>query len=119
VPYMLTGSSGRPTLRPPRKIRPTRVVMLHHFGGHGGAAVMLANIVASLDRRLFDPVVICPAGDAASLFREMGAELRLTPRPLHQFMHISGFSRFILHPRFVLTAFRMAASQSFWRAYVS
>jgi hypothetical protein len=48
---------------------PATVLYVHHRPELGGAPTSLFHLLKALDRRRFRPVVLCPGGDAASLFR--------------------------------------------------
>jgi glycosyltransferase involved in cell wall biosynthesis len=55
--------------------RPSRILYVHHRPELGGAPVSLSGLIAQLDRERFSPVVYCPPGPAAELFRRAGAEV--------------------------------------------
>lgn len=96
-----------------------RILFIHQVGCRGGASTMLANVIRALDKTSFDPVVICPAGDAVALLQEAGARVETSPRPIWQFTHISGFWRPFFHPRFVQSLVKIWADRRFWAEYIA
>ncbi|MHB9024886.1 MAG: glycosyltransferase family 4 protein [Armatimonadota bacterium] len=96
----------------------TRILFIHQTGGWGGAGIMLANIISALDRRQFAPVVVCPPGAAELHFANAGAEVRIAPRPLYQFTHLSGYQYPCCHPAFLRGAVMQRLHRTFWRDYI-
>ena len=80
----------------------TTILFLHHFGGIGGALTSLSNVIRALPRDRFKSIVVCPPGDAVGLFEGTGAEVRIAPRPIFGFGHVSGISHNALHPLFLV-----------------
>lgn len=79
---------------------------------------MLANIIAALDKSVYEPIVVCPEGDGNEQLIAAGAEVRISQRPLYQFLHYTGYSPSALNPYFLRHAFMMWRDRSFWEDYV-
>lgn len=79
---------------------------------------MLSNIIAVLDKERFEPVVVCPLGDAIKQFENAGAKVVVTQRCMHQFQHMSGYSKSFFHPRFLHGAFMQWWDRLFWKSYI-
>jgi glycosyltransferase involved in cell wall biosynthesis len=58
---------------------PPTVLYVHHRPELGGAPTSLYQLLRSLDRQRFRPVVLCPGGDAASLFAAAGVPVHRGP----------------------------------------
>jgi glycosyltransferase involved in cell wall biosynthesis len=65
---------------------PATVLYVHHRPELGGAPTSLFHLLQALDRRRFRPVVLCPGGDAAALFRE--ADVPVHRGPICAFTHV-------------------------------
>jgi glycosyltransferase involved in cell wall biosynthesis len=63
---------------------PVRILFVHHRSELGGAPASLSYLISSLDRDRFEPHVYCPPGEAAELFRSVGAIVHTGP--------VSGFT---------------------------
>jgi glycosyltransferase involved in cell wall biosynthesis len=95
-----------------------RILFLHQVGVRGGAGTMLSNIISALDKDRFESVVVCPAGDVIPQLEDAGAKVLITPRPMHQFQHISGYSKSFVHPHFLHEIIMQWRDRSFWRDYI-
>lgn len=62
-------------MSPPR----TRILYVHHRSELGGAPSSLSYLIRGLDRERFEAHVYCPAGPAATLFRDSGATVHTGP----------------------------------------
>lgn len=100
------------------QMKRTKILFIHQVGCRGGAGTMLANIITALDKSVFEPVVVCPAGDGNEQLITAGAEVRIAPRPLYQFLHYTGYSPSILNPYFIKHAFMLWRDRSFWETYI-
>lgn len=96
-----------------------KVLAFHQVGGLGGATQTLANVVAALADRGFATTVICPPGPAQGMLRDAGAATLDPPRDLHQFTHLQGFYKPVLHPRFLIEAWRQVRDLDFWERYIA
>jgi len=95
-----------------------RILFIHQVGGRGGAGVMLLNIIAALDRQETEPMVVCPAGDMVEALKRQSVTVRVAPRPIRQFTHISGYSYPAFHPAFVRGAVGLLRDRQFWCDYI-
>ena len=86
------------------------ILFLHQTGRRGGASTMLANVIRLLNRR-FRCLVVCPAGDAHDQFEGAGAKVMNPDFRIHQFTHISGYSRPAYQPGFFRDLLGLAASR--------
>jgi glycosyltransferase involved in cell wall biosynthesis len=77
---------------------------------------MLANILSGLDRQSFAPIVVCPAGDVVPQLESVGAEVWVSPKPIHQFLHYTGYARAAFHPSFIWHAYGMWRDSRYWQA---
>ncbi len=96
----------------------TKILFIHQVGCCGGAGTMLANIISALDKTAFEPVVVCPEGDGNRQLSSAGAEIIISPRPIYQFLHYTGYSPTILNPYFIKHAFMLWHDQAFWENYI-
>jgi glycosyltransferase involved in cell wall biosynthesis len=99
-------------------MKPKRILFIHQVGCLGGAGTMLANIISALDRTVFEAVVVCPEGDGNEQLIAAGAEVRIAPRPIYQFLHYTGYSPSFLNPNFLKHAFMLWRDQPFWESYI-
>ncbi len=95
-----------------------KILFVHQVGCRGGAGTMLANIITAIDKRKFEPIVICPDGDVVEQLRDAGAEVRISTHPIYQFSHYTGYSRFALHPSFIRNAYRIWRDRGLWEGYI-
>ena len=96
----------------------TRILFIHHWGGYGGAGTSLANLILTLDRDKFEPVVVCPKGEVVEQLKDTGAEVRLAPRPIHAFPHHAGHAKPFFSRAFLRPALMQWRDLSFWEDYV-
>jgi len=94
-----------------------RILFLHHAGHRGGAGIMLANILRTLDRERFQPIVVSPPGDIVGDLESTGAEVRIAPRPIRMFRHTSGFTWPAYSPDFLKDAILQWQDRGFWEQY--
>jgi glycosyltransferase involved in cell wall biosynthesis len=95
-----------------------KILFIHQVGYRGGAGTMLANIIAALDKRKFEPVVVCPYGDGNEQLVAAGAEVLIAPKPIYQFSHYTGYSTAAVNPFFIKNFFLILRDQSFWENYI-
>jgi glycosyltransferase involved in cell wall biosynthesis len=95
-----------------------KILFIHQVGCRGGAGTMLANIISTIDKQVFEPIVVCPKGDGNEQLVAAGAEVRISPRPIYQFLHYTGYSPTIFNPYFIKHAFMMWRDHLFWENYI-
>jgi glycosyltransferase involved in cell wall biosynthesis len=101
-------------------VKRPRLVFVHQTGSLGGAGIMLANILSALgEDDAFDRVVVCPKGPVRAVFTRLGVPVIEPPGPIRQLTHISGYSRFVLHPGFVRDAVLAWVSARRWRSFLA
>jgi glycosyltransferase involved in cell wall biosynthesis len=82
-----------------------RILCLSQVGNIGGANTMLTNIVFSLLQHDVEVTVVMPEGDACPVLEGRGVKVVNPPWRVPQFLHISGFNKPALHPRFLLDCY--------------
>jgi glycosyltransferase involved in cell wall biosynthesis len=70
----------------PMRQDPVTVLYVHHRPELGGAPTSLYQLLRTLDRRRFRPVVLCPGGETAALFEK--ADVPVHRGPISTFTHI-------------------------------
>lgn len=94
------------------------ILFIHQVGFRGGAGIMLNNILSSLDKSEFNPIVVCPDGDFIAEFRKNGAQVVITERPIYQFSHYTGYHTNIFHPAFLLSAWGIWKDRKYWADFI-
>lgn len=79
---------------------------------------MLSNIISALDKARFEAIVVCPLGDVIPQLEDAGAKVLISPRPIYQFQHMSGYSKCFFHPRFLFEVFMQWRNRAFWKNYI-
>lgn len=79
---------------------------------------MLANIISAIDKKIFEPVVVCPEGDGNEQLRGSGARVIVTPRPIYQFLHYTGYSPSFFNPYFIKHALMLWRDRGFWETFI-
>lgn len=95
-----------------------KILFIHQSGCRGGAGTMLANIIATINKQAFEPIVVCPKGDGNEQLVAAGAEVRISPRPIYQFLHYTGYSTTIFNPYFFIPAFMIWRDRLYWENYI-
>jgi len=79
---------------------------------------MLCNIINALDKKSFKVIVVCPQGDIIQDLEAAGANVKISPRPLYQFQHMSGYEKIFFHPRFLYGAYMQLMNRTFWKDFI-
>ena len=95
-----------------------QILFFHQVGIRGGAGTMLCNIINALDKKRFKVIVVCPQGEIIQDLEASGASVRIAPRPLYQFQHMSGCEKKIFHPRFLYGAIMQWQDRNFWMNFI-
>lgn len=78
-----------------------KIILVHHYGGWGGAGIMLFNLIEGLTDEEFDITVIVPIGDIAKILNENFPKIKLIiVKKVHILSHYNGGNYMIIDPRF-------------------
>jgi glycosyltransferase involved in cell wall biosynthesis len=92
--------------------RPVPILYVQHRPDLGGAPASLLHLIKGLDRRRYQPYVLCPAGPVAGLFRNAG--LTVYPAPVSTFTHV--LDSIYQGTRWGLLAYELIKLPLHWRA---
>lgn len=86
-----------------------KIVVFHHFGGIGGAGLSLMDILASIDRNLYEVTVVCPNNPLGmvELMKGEGIKVVETDHTPINFAHYNGGIKYIFSPRTVTNLLRL------------